>query len=149
MVAHAMFSSSFIKIITPTLSRGISTSVVNARTVLVVSAHNPVDSLTQSQVADICLARSSTFPNGGDAVPIDQSDSAPTRATFYEDISGKSAAQLKGYWSTLIFTGRGGPPRAVNDAASVKKTLSEMPTTVGYMDDTAVDASVKVVLVLP
>jgi len=149
MAAHAMFSPLVVKIVTLALTLGITSSVVNARTVVVVSAHNSVDKLTQSEVADIFLARASTFPNGSDAVPIDQSDNAPARATFYQDISGKSPAQLKAYWSTLIFTGRGEPPREVGDAASVKKTLSDMPTAVGYMDDTAVDASVKVVLVLP
>lgn len=149
MAAPVMFSSSFVKIITLALLLGVSTSVVSARTVVVVSVHNPIDKLTQSQVADIFLARSSTFPNGADAVPIDQSDNAPTRATFYQDISGKSAAQLKAYWSTLIFTGRGEPPREVSDAASVKKVLSESHAAVGYMDEAGVDATVKVVLVLP
>jgi len=138
-----------IRITTLALVLSGAASLVNAHTVVVVNTHNAVDKLTQTQVADIFLARSTTFPNGTDAVPIDQSDTSPTREAFYQAISGKSAAQLKAYWSTLIFTGRGEPPREVGGASAVKKVLSQTPTAVGYIDDAAVDASVKVVLVLP
>ena len=149
MTTQAMFLSLFIKVAASVFVCVITTSVVSAHTVVVVSVHNPVDTLTQSQVADIFLARTNTFPNGKDAVPIDQIDTAPARDLFYRDISGKSPAQLKAYWSTLIFTGRGDPPRQVRDATAVKKVLNDTLTAVGYLDDSALDSSVKVVLVLP
>ena len=148
MMSQSMFLSRLGKS-TLALTISVCTSIASAGTVVVVNVHNPVTALTRAQVADIFLARASAFPNGGDAVPIDQRDNAHSHDAFYRDVTGKSGAQLKVYWSTLIFTGRGEPPRALNNAESVKKAVSEMADAVGYIDESDVDSSVKVVLVLP
>jgi hypothetical protein len=47
-----------------------------------------------------------------------------------------------------VFTGQGQPPKEVADPASVKKAVAADPKTVGYIDKSDVDASVKVVLSL-
>jgi hypothetical protein len=59
--------------------------------------------------------------------------SAIVRDEFYTKLVGKSAAQMKAYSSTIIFTGRGQPPKALTNGAEVKKRLVENPTAIGYM----------------
>jgi ABC-type phosphate transport system substrate-binding protein len=117
-----------------------------ADVVVVVSAKSAVKSLTGNQVLDIFLGRSARFPNGGPAVPIDQQEGAAARSEFYDKIAGKSDAQLKAYWSKIIFTGRGQPPPAVANGIELKRRLAKNPAAIGYLDRHLVDDSLRVVL---
>ncbi len=119
---------------------------VQADVVAVVSASNPVAALTRSQVVDIFLSRRSHFPDGSNAVPIDQREGSTARDEFYKRYASMSEAQLKAFWSKIIFTGRGQPPMSVSSGAEVKRRLASEPNAIGYIDESQVDASVKVVL---
>ena len=130
------------------LMLGLLSQTSMAELVVVVSAKNPLAALNEHQVADIFLGRTSDFPSGGEAMPIDQAENSASRAEFYLKTTGKSPSQLKAYWSKLIFTGSGQPPREVSDAAEVKKALNAMLNSVGYIDRSELDSSVKVVLML-
>jgi ABC-type phosphate transport system substrate-binding protein len=114
--------------------------------VAVVSAKSPVTALSRNQVVDIFLGKASRFPDGTEAVPIDQAEGAPARDEFYRDFADKSEAQLKAYWSKIIFTGRGQPPEAAANGREVKKFVAENPGAIGYIEQGMVDSSVKVVL---
>ena len=67
------------------------------------------------------------------------------RDDFYNKVTGKSAAQMKAYWSKIIFTGKGQPPKEVADNAAVKKLVADSPSAIGYIDKSALDSSVKAV----
>lgn len=117
-----------------------------ADVVAIVSAKSATASLTADEVANIFLGKSATFPRGGAAVPLDQSESSPQRDEFYNKTARKSAAQLKAYWSKIIFTGKGQPPQELPGNNEVKKAVAADPTAIGYIDKSALDSSVKVVL---
>ena len=112
--------------------------------VAVVSANSPVTSLSSTQVADIFLGRNTRFPDGSQAVPIDQGEESPVREKFYAQFTGKSPAQVKAHWSKIIFTGRGQPPRQAPSGAEVKKMVAANPNAIGYIDPKLVDSSVRV-----
>src|SRR5690349_812988 len=88
--------------------------------VAVVSAKSPVTALNADQVADIFLGKTSRFPDGSQAVPIDLGEDSPARDRFYAQYTGKSPAQVKAHWSKIIFTGRGQPPRQANSSVEAK-----------------------------
>jgi ABC-type phosphate transport system substrate-binding protein len=127
------------------LALSLSCTVVEADVVAVVSVKNPVTALDKSQVADIFLGKASRFPNGVQAVPIDQAEGLAVRDEFYGKVFGKTAAQLKAYWSRIIFTGRGQPPPSVSSSIEMKKRISDNPAAIGYIDRSLVDDSVRVV----
>jgi ABC-type phosphate transport system substrate-binding protein len=112
----------------------------------VVSAKSPIVALSKAQVADIFLGKAIRFPDGTKAVPIDQAEGLAVRDEFYDKVAGKSAAQIKAYWSKIIFTGRGQPPPNVSNAIEMKKRLVENPAAIGYIDRDLVDESVRMVL---
>lgn len=112
---------------------------------VVVSAKSPVGPMTPEQVSQLFLGKTSTFPGGAQALPIDQAEGQAPREEFYSKVAGKSAAQVKAYWSKIIFTGKGQPPKEVPNTAEVKKLISGNPNTIGYIEKSAVDSSVKVV----
>jgi ABC-type phosphate transport system substrate-binding protein len=117
--------------------------------VAVVSAKSTVTTLSKSQVANIFLGKTSRFPDGRQAVPIDQSEGSPARDEFYAWITGKSAAQMKAYWSKIIFTGRGQPPKAVPGSSEIKKIVVANPDAIGYIEPKLVDDTLRVVTVTP
>jgi ABC-type phosphate transport system substrate-binding protein len=116
--------------------------------VVIVSARSPVASLRQDQVADIFLGRAGHFPDGGEAVAIDQGLGSPLRNAFYMRVAAKSPTALKVYWSKMIFTGRGKPPRELPDSAAVRQQVAGNPALIGYIDRASLDASVRPVLVI-
>lgn len=95
--------------------------------------------LTKDQVVSAYLGRSPELK------PLDLADGTPTRDTFYKKATDRDAAQVKAVWSRIVFTGKGQPPKELPDAAAVKKAVAADPKAVGYIDKSAVDASVKVV----
>ena len=117
-----------------------------ADVVAVVSSKSPITSLSKDQVADLFLGRMSRLPNGALIVPVDQAEGSAAFDQFYEKIAGKSPAQIKAYWSKIIFTGRGQPPRALRNDEEVKKHLAQNPQAIGYIDEKMLDDSVRVLL---
>ena len=114
-----------------------------ADVVAVVSAKSAVRALTSDQLADIFLGRVSRYPNGLLAVPVDLRDGSPERDQFYARITGKTPAQVKAYWSKIIFTGRGQPPKAVASDLDVKKFLAANIGAIGYIDAALLDDTVR------
>ena len=126
------------------LALALSATPAMADVVAVVSAKSAVTALSKSQVIDIFLAKSVRFPDGSPAVPIDQTEGAAVRDEFYASFSGKSAAQIKAYWSKIIFTGRGQPPKVVSNSEEIKKLLAQNPSAIGYIERSLADNSVRI-----
>lgn len=116
--------------------------------VVIVSAKSPVTALRADQVAAIFLGQTARFPDGGEALPLDQRIGSPLRDEFYARVANRTPVLLKAYWSKMVFTGRGQPPAEVPDNASVRRKVAENPDAIGYIDRSALDASVRPVLVV-
>ena len=116
--------------------------------VVVVSARSPVGLLRPDQVAALFLGQSVRFPDGAEALPVDQRIGAPLRDEFYLRVTGKTPALLKAHWSKMVFTGRGQPPADVADSAAVRRKVAADPNAIGYVDRGALDPSVRAVLVV-
>jgi ABC-type phosphate transport system substrate-binding protein len=114
-----------------------------AEVVAVVGAKSPAATMSNEQVAQFFLGKSTTM------TPIDQPDGNPVRNEFYKKVADKDASQAKALWSKLVFTGKATPPKEVAGSAEVKKAVAADPKAIGYIEKSAVDATVKVVLTAP
>ena len=119
-----------------------------AEVVVIVSAKSALTALRADQVADIFLGQIASFPDGVEAVAVDQHIGTPLRDEFYQKVAAKTPPLIKAYWTKMIFTGRGQPPREVAGSAAVKKLVAETPGLIGYIERSALDATVRPVLVL-
>lgn len=128
------------------LALSVGTGAAAADVVAVVSSKSPVTVLSKNQVVDIFLGKTSRFPDGEQAVPIDQVEGSVQRDEFYTKFTGKSAAQIKAHWSKIIFTGRGQPPKEVLNSVEVKKLVVQNSRAIGYIERSLVDGSVRVLL---
>ena len=118
-----------------------------AELVIIVSARNPVSAMRPEQVVDIFLAQTGRFPGGDEATALDLPVGSPLRDEFYSKLAAKSPALMKAYWTKMVFTGRGQPPRELANSIAVRKMVADNPSMIGYIDRAALDASVKAVLV--
>jgi ABC-type phosphate transport system substrate-binding protein len=116
---------------------------------VIVNPKNTSASLTADQVEGVFLGKSTSLPGAGNAVPGDQSDGSAIRDDFYQKATGKSNAQVKAIWSRLIFSGKSTPPKALGSSDEVKKLVASDANAIGYIEKSAADASVKIVLTLP
>lgn len=113
--------------------------------VVIVHPSN-TNTLSIKMISKIFLGKKKTFTDGSQAIPLDTKNGDTIRNNFVSTVLKKNNQQIKAYWSQLLFTGRGRPPREIDDDASVKKLVAENPALIGYIDTTNSDSSVKVVL---
>jgi ABC-type phosphate transport system substrate-binding protein len=121
------------------LGIGIS-AAATAEVVVVAGAKSTVSAMSKDEVSQVFLGKSSA------QTPVDLQESNPVRAEFYKKAAGKDLPQVKSIWSKLIFTGKATMPKEMNSSADVKKAVTTDPNTIGYIEKSAVDGSVKVIL---
>jgi ABC-type phosphate transport system substrate-binding protein len=129
------------------LAMPLITSSAYADVVVIVSAKSPIIHLTTEQTAKIFLGKTNSFPDDSEAVPIDQAEGSAIRDEFYTKVVHKNSSQLSAYWAKVIFTGDGRPPEKLDSNVAVRKAVSKNPNVIGYIDKSAVDKSVRVILV--
>jgi hypothetical protein len=124
----------------------LTAAVAMADVVAVVSSKSTLATLSKDQITDIFLGKSTRFPDGTQAIPIDQQEGSTARDEFYTKFAGRSPAQIKSHWTKIIFTGRGKPPRTVGDSIEARKLTAMNTQTISYMQRSDVDSSVKVLI---
>lgn len=121
---------------------------ISARADVVVVVHpkNPLNSISKDQVSNLFLGRTSSFPNGAPAKPIELPDTEPAFIAFHAKFTEMKPSRLKAHWSKLVFSMRVMPPREVSSAVEVRQLVAADPNAIGYLDQSEVEASVKVLL---
>lgn len=117
-----------------------------ADSVVITNKASSVDSLSANEVKALYLQKKKTFSNGNIAIVADQLDGSKIRKEFTKKVLGKSSKKLKRYWSKRVFSGKGNPPKVVGDDLAMKAWVASTPNSLGYISDSIVDDSVKVLL---
>ena len=124
-------------------------SLVLAEIAVIVHPSASFDTLEARDIKRIFLGKSRKFPNGQSAVPLNQDSGSDLQNKFNKKVCGKSEPQYRAYWSQLIFTGKGMPPKDRGGNIDVIEAVADNPNYIGYIDASAVDDSVKVVFSMP
>jgi ABC-type phosphate transport system substrate-binding protein len=112
--------------------------------VVVIVHPSNAATMDKKAISKVFLGKSKKFPGGGTALPIDISK-GDVKSEFTKKVLGKSDSQIKAYWSKLLFTGKGQAPKSVDDDAAVIDLVSKNPSIIGYVSDSAVNDTVKVI----
>jgi len=123
---------------------GLTSVFAQAEIAVVVHPSN-ASAIDSSSISRIFLGKKKSFDGGGQAVPITQDPSSAATDEFNSKVLNKSGSQIKSYWSKLVFTGKGTPPKVVANDAEVISLISADPTLIGYVDAGAVTGAVKVI----
>lgn len=121
------------------------TKAVHADILVITNPQGEVTALTREQVVDIYMGRTSTFPNGRPAIAFDLKGDQPTRSAFYQQLVGKSVAQINAYWARLLFTGAATPPMALKDTATMLHMVQENRDAIGFLDSAESSGKLNVV----
>ena len=119
----------------------------HAEIAVVAGRASQIAKLNEREVADIFLAKTSQLADGHRVNPLELRESG-LKESFYRVICGKSLAQVNSYWTTLIFTGKGKPPRSIEGVEQLIARLNSDPQAIGYLPLDQVGASMKVLHVL-
>jgi hypothetical protein len=106
------------------------------------SNNNVIDAAT---IEKIYTGKVKAFDDGTKITAVRLSETNPTSEEFNTKALNKSASQLKAYWSKLIFTGKGTPPKEVDSDAEMIKLVASNPDHIGFVSSGAVSGDVKVV----
>ncbi len=113
---------------------------------VVVGKGSAIEKLDQREVANIFLAKTTQLPDGSRVKPVELNDNG-YKTLFYREISGKTLAQINSYWTTLIFTGKGRPPKNIEEAGRLIELLNSDPHAISYLPLGQITESVKVLYI--
>ncbi|TQV75649.1 phosphate ABC transporter substrate-binding protein [Aliikangiella marina] len=118
---------------------------VFAESVVIVNPMND-SKLDKETIAKMFLGKTKYFSNGDKVVAISPKEKGATKQAFNEVVLDKSSSQLNAYWSKIIFTGKGRPPKEYDSDDEVKQQVASNGNVIGIIDAKSVDNTVKVVL---
>jgi ABC-type phosphate transport system substrate-binding protein len=115
---------------------------------VVVNLANPASTLTRTNLARIFLRKTTTWPNGQLADPIDQPTNSAIRRAFTKGVLGMDTGAVASYLNQLIFSGRGVPPLTKPSDAEVLAYVRGNPNAIGYVaGDAKLGEGIKVMTV--
>ena len=125
----------FIKKSISAIGLVLATTLANiafAEVAIIVHPSNAA-TLSEGDIAKIYLGKSKKFPGGETALALDKPAGEANRVAFIKNVVGKSETQFKSYWSRLIFTGKGVPPKIISSDAEVVNLVSRNPDMIGFV----------------
>jgi ABC-type phosphate transport system substrate-binding protein len=111
--------------------------------VLIGNKNITIDSISAKQAKKIWLGKLKKLPDQGKIRIVDQATNTPAYHHFYQRIIKKNPAQIKAYWAKLSFMGKAFPPQKLDSDTSVLEWVANTPNALGYVNDSAVNPSVK------
>ncbi|CED70150.1 putative exported protein [Aliivibrio wodanis] len=121
----------------------LSLVVTGAAQAGVVVVGNPASpELDASTIKKIYLGKAKSL----NIEAIDLEDGHALKSEFHSAVTGKTEAQLQAFWAKKVFTGKGQPPKTQPSTALVKSAVAGSTNSIGYIDESDVDSSVKVLL---
>ena len=102
-------------------------------------------SINESDISRIFLGKVKKFSTGDKITIVNLKYNHETRNEFEKKVLNKSASQVKAYWSKLMFSGKGKPPKELASDKDILAFVAANPGSIGYVAEGSVDGSVKVV----
>lgn len=99
--------------------------------VVVISQNSAIEQLSREDISALYLGNLAPHAFARNLKVLDLEDGA-ARDTFYSHMLGRSRNQVRAYWSRMVFTGKGKPPRAL-DTAAIIEALQNDPTLIAYL----------------
>lgn len=116
--------------------------LAQAELVVVTGSNSDITSLTENEVRQLFSGHLKTI--GGQRVePLDLPRNAIHREEFYRKLMGRTPEQMRAYWTRLIFTGQGKPPREVSNTGELI-TLLGSGNYIAYLAADASNSNVRV-----
>lgn len=101
--------------------------------------------INKKDIKRMFLGKTKKYSNGSSVIAINLASGNATRVNFEKNAVGKSASKMKAYWAKLMFSGKGSPPKEVDNEAEAISLVAENPAVIGYIDSSKVTDKVRVI----
>ncbi|WP_242393624.1 type 2 periplasmic-binding domain-containing protein [Anaeromyxobacter oryzisoli] len=105
------------------------------------------DALSRSQLSDLFLKRTTTWPGGGKVVPVNLSEDSRTYEVFCQSVHGKPGSLIHTFWKRVAASGRDTPPAVRHSDEDVVAFVRSTRGAIGYVSAAAPTPGVKVIRV--
>lgn len=123
---------------TVVLASGASRLVAQERGwVVVVNEANIVSSLSLDELKRLFMRQTLRWIDGRTVIPLDLEADSPLREQFSQQVLQRSTTQVKAYWQTQVFSGRGTPPMEAPAEEMVLQFIRGNPGAIGYVSASA------------
>jgi ABC-type phosphate transport system substrate-binding protein len=133
---------------TAVISALMMSTIAQANVAVIVHLDNNAN-ITQKDAQRIYLGKSKKFPDGLEALPVNLPKGSQTVDSFNGDFLGRNTSQVTAYWSKLVFTGKGTPPRELDSVADMIQLVSTNRNAIGYVNEKDLVGDVKVLFTIP
>lgn len=116
--------------------------LAQADMVVVTDSNSTITSLTETEVRQLFSGQLKTVA-GKPVQVLDLPGGERHREDFYRKLMGRSPEQMRAYWTRLVFTGQGKPPREVSSTRELT-TLIGSGGYIGYLPAEAADDNMRV-----
>jgi len=113
--------------------------------VVIVNKGNAA-AVDKALVHKIYVGDAKSWGEGTAVAPADLPDENPVRASFSNEVLGKSVSNMKALWAQNVFSGKAVPPKQLGSDDDVKKFVSANKGGIGYIKPSSLDDSVKAVI---
>jgi hypothetical protein len=121
----------------------ITITFLQAENIAVVVSNNfDATELSKSQIKRIFLAKTNRV--NSTKIKVVELKNTAYKKEFYKQVSGKSQAQLRSYWTTLIFTGKAQPPKQLQDMKELIANMKEDNRIITYIPESKITKDMKV-----
>jgi ABC-type phosphate transport system substrate-binding protein len=118
-----------------------------AEVVIIVNKSVSIDTMSQSTISNIYFGNMTKWPDGK-TIHVVMLKGGKTHETYVKKILVSTPSRLISYWKKVVFTGIGIRPKIFKNEQDLVSYVSNTKGTIGYIDDSVLDESVKVVTII-
>jgi ABC-type phosphate transport system substrate-binding protein len=115
---------------------------------VVVGKDSPITHISDREIEQIFSGKLRNV-DGNDLQALDLPSGDVTRNTFYQKLMGRSPDQMRSHWARLIFTGKGRPPREVNNSHDMVSMIKSSDNFIGYIPASEAGDNVRIIKRIP
>ncbi|TPW10578.1 MAG: hypothetical protein FD130_2184 [Halothiobacillaceae bacterium] len=116
------------------------------RYVIIGSPGITLEHLTLEQIQDIFLGKTRRLPSGQLISLVEHPEESQAKEVFYSQVLKKKPEQVRAYWAKQVFSNERKPVTTLSGDAAIKARVASSIATIGYIEDSNVDSSVKILL---
>lgn len=123
-------------------------SAAFAEIAIIGHPEDSIGDIDTHNVRNLFLGERKSFPNGIHATPFNHVAGSPDRKEFFSTVLSMGESSHKRHWKRKISTGSGNSPEEVSSHEALLESIANTRGSIGYIDASKVDDSVKVLLTI-
>jgi len=123
----------------------ISVNLYANSLIVIVSKDSNINDISKKELSKIFLSKTKKLPNGEKSSIIEIYDKN-IQSIFYQKICNKNSTQLRRYWTKMIFTGKGQPPKKMKSYKEIIEYVSKNQNAISYIPAEYITSKIQTIM---